>query len=1103
VATAGQRREERKVITVLFVDLVDFTSRAERMDVEDVRGMLEPYYALVSQELVLSGGVLEKFIGDAVVAVFGAPVAHEDDPERAVRAALAIQEAVAAANAGRPELELHVRIGVNTGEALVWLNARSGSGGPIASGDVVNTAARLQAAGPVDGVVVGEITRRATSDAIDYVELSPVSAKGKSAPVRCWQALQARSRVGERRLHESAIRLIDRRRERAAIVEGFERSRDEGIVRALTLVGAPGIGKTRLVREFADHVDRSPELIRWRRGRSLPYGQSATFAVLSEIVKAEAGVLRSHEPDVAAAKLARAVAAVARDPGEAAWMEEHVGVLIGHDEVPSLFGDRRAEAFAAWRRFLERMAEHRPTVLVFEDIHWADNAAVEFIDDLITWAADCPLYVLCTARPELLDRRPGWGVGTDRSRVVTLLPLSQADTSDLLDALLGNKSMPSELRAALLEGAEGNPLYAQEFIRLLLDRGALVETEAGWALESVDELPVPDTVLGIIAARLDALPAEDKAVIQDASVVGKTFWTGTLAQMAERGVWAVDEALRRLQHRGLIRPRPESTVAGEAEYAFDHALIRDVAYRSILRADRAEKHLGVVEWLHSLAGDRRDHAEAIAHHYVTALENAEASGRDTSDLRRVTADAVREAAARAAAVNAYRVAVDMYRRSLVLGAPDDAHRPEVLLALGKALVMADEPALDVLDEAAQALLAAGNRLGAAQAESTAGWLLSIAGTPELARDRDERALALATDGPPSRALAEILIRAGAHVVFIDERRRDGLQLLREGASIAVELGLPHFEAEALQCVALARLASGDAGGVDDAERALRLARTQNSPVALSCAGNLADIWWDLGRLQEASDLHGYGLEAAGRFGIPIQFRRFRASQAMDCYYRGEWNEAATRIEEYLEAIEAGSPHRAKSDALVIRGRILLARGDADAACEDAVAALEFARGTGEPFTLRPALAFHARAVLMRSPDQAAADVTELLGSIGAGQSIWGTWGLPDALEAVQQLDRLEELRRIIDAATPDSRWYRPVEAICEGDPARAADLYAAMGSLPDEAIARLSSAQALMSAGETASAHEQLERALAFFRKVGAARYVQVADSLVAGAEAT
>jgi class 3 adenylate cyclase/tetratricopeptide (TPR) repeat protein len=1088
-------REERKVISVLFADLVGFTSRAERMDVEDVRAMLAPYFALVRQRLEQYGGTVEKFIGDAIVAVFGAPVAREDDPERAVRAALAIREALAEANERKPDLDLHVRIAVNTGEALVSLDANPAAGESIASGDVVNTAARLQGAAPIDGVVVGAVTHRATSDVVEYEESLTVRVKGKSAPVPCWPAVRALSRVGETRRRRDNTPLIGRERERRALIDAFERACVERSVQAVTLVGVPGVGKSRLVRELFRHIDQQPELIRWREGRSPPYGDRGSFRALGEIVKAEAGVLESHEVGAASSMLARAVANLVVESDEAEWVERHLRALVGLEAGAALFGDRRAEAFAAWRRFIERMAEHRPTVLVFEDLHWADDAAVDFIEHLIGWVAHVPLLVLCTSRPELPERRPRWSTESVTTRVVSLAPLSESETRDLLDALLRNELLPERTSAALLTAAEGNPLYAEEFVRMLVNRHILVQRDGEWVLSQTEDLPIPDSVHGIVAARLDGVPESDKAVIQDASVVGKLFWSGAVAAVSDRGRWTIEEALRRLEQRQLVRRKHESSIAGESEYVFEHGLIRDVAYRTIVRPLRAEKHRRAGDWMASLTGDRRDRADALAYHYVTALENAEASRHVTPVLRREASNALQAAAARAGSIHSHAAAAQLWGRALELCARDDSARPRLLLEYGKALAIADEPAAAMLDEAAAALIEAGELAAAAEAESTNGWLLSVAGRTDEARARDERALELARDVGPSYAKALILARAGAHALLTRESRPQALRVLEEALSIAELLGLREIQAEALQFVGLTRLDGGDAGGIDDNERALAVATELNSPVSLSCYGNLADMRRFFGSLEESARLHLAAEQAAERFGISVQVRRFRAERAVDLYYRGEWDDALGHLEEYLGVVETGSPHRGAGEARLHRGRICLARGDDEGALEDARAALEFARATGEPWDLFPALAFKARASIGHDADEVEAGIAELLASLSAGQPFWGASSLPDLLAALPE-QRYPELRRLLDEATPDTHWYKAARAVLDGDYARAADVYGAIGSQPDEAVARLEAAKQWLAAGDGDHAGDQLERALAFFRRVGAHAYVNHAELL-------
>ena len=408
-ASIGSRREERKRVSVLFCDLVGFTSRSERLDVEDVRGLLAPYYQRLRTELQRFGGTVEKFIGDAVMALFGAPTAHEDDPERAVRAALAIQSAIAELNEADPGLDLHVRVGVTTGEALVALDARPVEGEGMASGDVVNTAARLQAAAPVDGILVDATTFRATDRQITYQPAEPVDAKGKTDPVAVWLVLGPRAGLGVDVDQAPVAALVGRERERGLLADALARTRAEQAPQLVTLVGVPGIGKSRLVWELSELVEADRELVTWRQGRCLPYGEGVALGALGEIVKAQAGILDTDPAEQAAAKLERAVAGLIGEESEAAWVLRHLASLVGLAGGVELGRDRRVEAFAAWRRFLEALAEQGPAVLVVEDLHWADELLLDFLDHLVDWAADVPLLMVATARPELLARRPDWG----------------------------------------------------------------------------------------------------------------------------------------------------------------------------------------------------------------------------------------------------------------------------------------------------------------------------------------------------------------------------------------------------------------------------------------------------------------------------------------------------------------------------------------------------------------------------------------------------------------------------------------------------------------------------------------------------------------------
>ena len=633
---AATRREERKRVSVLFCDLVGFTSRAERLDVEDVRGVLAPYYQRLRTELENGGGTVEKFIGDAVVALFGAPVTHEDDPERAVRAALAIRDTFAELNESDPSLDLHLRVGVTTGEALIVLDARPVEGEGMASGDVVNTAARLQAAAPVDEILVDETTWRATNRQLHYQPADPVRAKGKAEPVPAWLAVRVRASLGVDVDQAPRTELVGREHELGLLAAALARVREEQAPQLVTLVGVPGMGKSRLVWELGELVAAEPDLVRWRQGRCLPYGKGVALWALGEVVKAQAGILESDPAEQATAKLNRTVADLLGDDGEATWVTGHLQALVGVGSWAELGGDRRAEAFAAWRRFLEAMAEQGPTVLVVEDLHWADELLLDFLDHLVDWAAEVPLLVVATARPELLARRPGWSGGKPNSAIVSLPPLSDDNTSRLIGDLLNQALLPAEVQAALLARAGGNPLYAEEFVRMLADRGLLHRVGGTWRLEQSEDLPLTETIQGLIAARLDALAPQDKGLLQDAAVLGKVGWLGALAALAGVEPAEFEGRLHTLERRELLRRERRSAVAGERQYAFRHVLVRDVAYGQLPRAARAGKHRQAAEWLQALSPDRaEDRAELLAHHWQAALRYAEAAGQDTTDLARL------------------------------------------------------------------------------------------------------------------------------------------------------------------------------------------------------------------------------------------------------------------------------------------------------------------------------------------------------------------------------------------------------------------------------------------------------------------------------------
>ena len=701
--TAAPTRAERKVVTVLFADLVGFTSRAEQLDPEDVQAVLSPYYARLRGELERFGGTVEKFIGDAVMALFGAPVSHEDDPERAVRAALAIRDWA------REENRIEIRVGVATGEALITLGARPEHGEGMAAGDVVNTAARLQAVAPVNGILVGQRTFHATCAAIDYRTVPPVEAKGKKEPVPVWEVVAARARLGVDVTHQAKTLLVGRDRELALLRNALARVRAERSPQLVTLMGVPGIGKSRLVHELRQLVEAEPELVAWRQGRSLPYGEGVSLLALAEMIKAQAGILETDTTGEAEAKLAQMVSEVAGDTPEAGWLARHLSTLAGlrgdsRGSGPS--GDRRGEAFAAWRQFFEALAEERPLVLVFEDLHWADDGLLDFVHYLAGWAASVPMLLIGTARPELLARQPGWGGGKPNAVTLSLSPLSYEDTVRLIGLLSGRAVIEAGEQAALVAHAGGNPLYAEQYVQMLADQQAVRPRNRA--------LPVPESVQGIIGARLDLLSAPEKRVMHDAAVIGKVFWPAAVAALGATngdaaGKAGLEECLHTLQSRQFLRHERVSSMAGESQYAFIHVLVRDVAYGQIPRAARAEKHIRAAGWIESLSR-AEDHAEMLAHHYVAALQLARAANQDTTAMAPRARTALQAAGDHAFALNALASAAGFYRTALELWPQDESEqRARLLRLLGTVLYETGdlEQAKAVLSEGAEVAEAAG------------------------------------------------------------------------------------------------------------------------------------------------------------------------------------------------------------------------------------------------------------------------------------------------------------------------------------------------------------------------------------------------------------
>jgi class 3 adenylate cyclase/tetratricopeptide (TPR) repeat protein len=1026
---ASEGIEERKVVSVLFADLVGFTSRSEQLDVEDVRGTLAPFHARLRQVLESFGGTVEKFIGDAVMAVFGAPVAHEDDAERAVRAGLAIRYSLADLGG-----DLHVRIGINTGEALVSVGADPQSGEGMVAGDVVNTAARLQSASPVDGVLVGEGTFRAAQREIVFEAHPPIDAKGKAEPVSCWTAIEPRS-LAPRTARES-FALVGRESERRLLVGAFERCRAERRVQLVTIVGVPGIGKSRLVAELAAHVAVDPELTTWRQGQVLSYGTGGAFFALSEIVKQECGILDSDNALTAETKLDAAIADLDLEDADARWVRNQIGALIGTGVAAD--GSGQSEAFAGWRLFFETMAAQSPTVIILEDLHWADDALLDFTDGLLDRVSEVPLLVVATARPELLERRPGWAGGKINALTIGLAPLSPEHTAALIGEMVDHSLLSVDAVSLLLERADGNPLYAREYVRALVEQGS--------------ETVLPETVQGIIAARLDGLSTDEKSLLQDAAVIGATAWLGAVSALGGRDRFETDDLLLRLERKQLVRRARRSTIAGDVELLFTHALIREVAYSQLPRAKRAERHQRAADWLQEVANDRAETAELIAHHRTTALELHTALGNETETLRPAALTALTAAAQQAAAQHDPTAAVRYAETALTL-LPDPPLRAELLALRAIAADATNHPDESDLLEARDAAVANGRGEDAVHLTYLlCNWAVNHANDTELAGAYETEALRLAADLPPG-PITTLAAYGRAYRLMIQGRRDEAIELADREIARAIDAGADVAVGLMLIWRGYARAETGHDDGIADLREASRILEMCAHPRAPSAQYNLGDLLQGLGRLREASVAFEASAASGHRLGNTVAESAAALGAAKIAYHLGE----PETVHSTLRGIPSDANDWTGVNALNTRGRLLIESAPHDAR-DAARAQLAYGLRTANREHQLDALALAARAELAMGDDKAAN--ASLDGFIQTWTDVGGILSCADPLvEAglvLAAYDRHRELAAATDLMQVATPWTDAARALAER---RYTDAAAILDSIPSvplrDAVLRL------------------------------------------------
>jgi class 3 adenylate cyclase/tetratricopeptide (TPR) repeat protein len=1113
VSPAG---EERKIVSVLFVDLVGFTARSDHADPEDVRATLRVYHDLLKREIERFGGTVEKFIGDAVMAVFGAPVAHEDDAERAVRAALRILEAIEELNETRPELDLAVRGAVNTGEAVVALGARPEAGEGFVTGDVVNVASRLQGAAPVGGVVVGELTHRPTREVIEYEDLPPISVKGKDEPIPIWRAIAARSRFGVDIEPGTSTPLIGRAGELSLLQGSFERVVRDRTPQLVTLSGEPGVGKSRLTREFRTFIDDLPDLVSWRQGRCLPYGEGITFWALAEVVKSHAGILENDGPDEAAAKLAIAVGIV-EDEREREWVRARLGSLIGIGDESAVA--ERDESFAAWRTFLEAIAATGPFVLVIEDLHWADPSMLAFVEHLADWGSGVPLFVLCTARPELYEREPSWGGGTRNHTAVSLSPLSPDETAQLIAVLLDETVLPAETQRALMDRAGGNPLYAEEFIRMLIDRGFLMRHGASWELTAGEgDIPVPENVHALIAARLDTLSTERKALLQDAAILGKVFWAGALAEMGGVDEDTVRAGLHELARKELLRPARRSSIDGEAEYAFWHMLIRDVAYGQIPRAQRAAGHRAAAAWIERMAGERvAEYAEVLAHHCERAIELSRASGEDTGDLERRAVRFLLVASERATRLDVEK-AIELNRRALALTAPGQPEQLQVLLSVARSSIfgfVTQDPAV-ACDRAVEEARAQGDRRAEGEVLSIRAQAEWIAGETAAASEHLEASLEILRDLPPGPELGRALSRSVAFAGLVG-RSVHTLELAEVALPIVREFGTDTDLAVLLQFRGQAMADVGETReGIVDLREGLRLA-LGSSPVGYVCAAyvNLADeVWFDEGPAQ-AEELYAAGIELGDRRGAIAGANWVRMETMWPAFDTGRWDtllETGDRVRE----VARERPGQVTVLAQIYQSLVRVARGALDLSDAIEEGFVPRVREIGDGQVIVPAFRLAAMNRVLHGDLAGGVAFVRELGELMRERPGYHAWLLEDSARVCLAAGAADLLRELTERAAPPM-WRdrncvlsaRAMLAELDGDPEgaqvlhlEAAQAWAAFPHVFEHGHALLGVGRCLLELGRGAEAREHLLHARELFAGLGAAPSLTEADALLARATA-
>ena len=908
---------ERRLVTVLFADLVGFTPLSESRDAEEVRELLSRYFDTTRRLIELYGGTVEKFIGDAVMAVWGAPVATEDDAERAVRAGLDLIAAVTALgdDAGVPGLR--ARVGVLTGEAAVTVGA---TGQGMVAGDLVNTAARVQAAAQPGTLLVGESTRRASELTIAYEDAGEQELKGKSEPVQLWRALRivagARGQLKSTGLEAP---FVGRERELRLVKQLFHTSAEDRKAHLISVTGIAGIGKSRLAWEFYKYFDGIVETVWWHRGRCLSYGEGVTYWALADMVRMRCRIAEDETEESGAAKVRATIDEHVVDPDERAFVEQPLLQLLGWGGGEP--GERH-QLFAAWRLFFERLSDSNPVVLVFEDLQWADESLLDFIEYLLEWSRNHPVLVFALARPELVERRPTWGAGQRAFTSIYLEPLARPAMEELLDGLV--PGMPGSAREPSLARAEGVPLYAVETVRMLLDRGLLVEDGPSYRIVGeIGALDVPETLHALIAARLDGLSDAERTLVQDAAVLGKTFRSASLAALSGKDEDEVEQLLSGLVRKELLTIQADARSPEHGQYGFLQDLVRRVAYETLSRRERKLRHLAAADQL-AATFEQDEIPEVVAAHLVAAHE-AVGDAEDAGSIKARAGEMYVLAGERAERLAAAGEAQRFYEQAAALA--DDGHGRAVLHdRAGRMAWVAGRPdeAWALLERARTSLAEHGDVAAAALTDATLAELEFVRGHPPGAVRRLTPAFeAIEQVGSPEE-MAVLAAQLGRFLVFTQEYDR-AAPLLEQALALAEKLNLPETYVQALNSKSTLLLyvdRPREARLLVEGALEVALEHDLHEP-ALRAFNNVVSHTWSDEEYEECLAMLDRALAHARRIGDRRWETSFLAGAVGSLEMLGRWDEGLRRIEE----AEALSPNSFIRGLLLWGILIHLHRGD--------------------------------------------------------------------------------------------------------------------------------------------------------------------------------